>query len=415
MKHEFITIREKETACRIQNTKIEAVRIKDLVKKGVRVYEGGKIGISGAIGETADDLLITNAVQNLATGIEYPYPLARNYKEHRSYNDKPISAEELMAHAESVLETLRKEYSDFDFSEVIATTEVVQQMRNSEGLDLEYKDSVFSLGLILKEKKAANLFDGFVEYMGRTFDSNKFWAFNRPYLEAYRTKVELPEGEVLPVFALGSESLVEFMRKSLNGERYATGSSIFSGKIGQQLFNDKITLEQNRNPLYAPQAFFDMEGVVCPEDRHVLIEAGKLTSVFTDKKTADMYNLPHTGAAAGEYDGRPGMTGGRFSSVPLRFKTDSQDLHRAIKGQPAILALITSGGDFTPDGSYATPVQVGFLFDGQRIIGKLPEFTMRSHLYKMFGEDYIGTFDNTQFYFGDFPSQLQGSYMTIMR
>lgn len=40
---------------------------------------------------------------------------------------------------------------------------------------------------------------------------------------------------------------------------------------------------------------------------------------------------------------------------------------------------------------------------------------MRSHLNAMLGEDYIGTFDNTAFYLGDIPSQLQGYYMTIMR
>jgi PmbA protein len=99
----------------------------------------------------------------------------------------------------------------------------------------------------------------------------------------------------------------------------------------------------------------------------------------------------------------------------LAFKTDAQDIAAALKGQPAIFAFMASGGDFTADGSYATPVQVAFLFDGKRIIGKLPEFAMRSHLDKMLGEDYIGTFDNTVFYLGDLPSQLQGYYMTIDR
>ncbi len=40
---------------------------------------------------------------------------------------------------------------------------------------------------------------------------------------------------------------------------------------------------------------------------------------------------------------------------------------------------------------------------------------MRSHISKMLGEDYIGTFDNTVFYIGDLPTQVQGYYMTIMK
>lgn len=79
----------------------------------------------------------------------------------------------------------------------------------------------------------------------------------------------------------------------------------------------------------------------------------------------------------------------------------------------AILVVVSSGGDFTPDGSFAAPVQVSFLFDGERIIGKLPEFTMRSNVYKMLGEDYIGTFENKHLYLGE-QTILQGYYMTIV-
>ncbi|NLJ59932.1 MAG: hypothetical protein GX338_03180, partial [Firmicutes bacterium] len=77
MKKEFITIREKETAARVQNTRINAVRTKNIVKKGVRVYANGNIGISGAIGEVAEETLVENAVRNLSTGICYPYPLSK--------------------------------------------------------------------------------------------------------------------------------------------------------------------------------------------------------------------------------------------------------------------------------------------------------------------------------------------------
>lgn len=414
MKQEFIVIREKEIAAKIQNSQVNAFRMKDIVKKGVRVYENGKIGIAGAIGDISEDTLRENAVQNLATGIDYPYPLSAN-KDHRCYNDKPMTAEELLALAESVLAVLRREYSDFSFSETIAAAEIVQEMRNSEGLDLEYKDAFFSLGLILKDKKSANLFDGFIVCQGRQFDPVQFWNITRPMLEAYRTPVALPADETLPILSFDISGTLDFLSKSLNGERFAIGSSLFSGKMDQQLFNEKITLELNRNPLYGPSAFFDMEGVVLQEDRYPLIEAGKLVGVYTDKKTADKYNLPHTGAAAGEYDSMPGLTATRFAPIPLRFKTDSGDLKAALKGQPAILVVASSGGDFTPDGSFAAPVQVSFLFDGERILGKLPEFTMRSHLYKMLGEDYIGTFDNNAFYLGDLPTQLQSCYMTIMR
>jgi PmbA protein len=409
MQKEFITIRKKETAIRIQNTKINAVRTKDIVKKGVRVYKDGKIGVSGAIGDISDKALIDNAVDNLKANIAYPYDLSGDLKDYRDYSKEKISSNELMNLAEEILERLRCEHSDFDFSESINTREITWNMKNTQGLDLEYKDAYMALGLILKDKKSANVFDGFLQYYGRTFDVDKFWEFNEELLAAYRNEVPLPEDETLPVFMFDFSELDNFLSRSLNGELYSTGSSLFSNKLEEQLFNEKITIQQNRDPKYRAQPFFDMEGVVLEGDYYNLIEKGRLVNVYTDKRTAHTYNLPHTGAASGAYDGMPTLLG-----APLRFAEDSDDIKAALDGQMAVLVAVSSGGDFTADGSFAAPVQVGFLFDGQRIIGKLPEFTMRSHLYKLLGEDYIGTFPNKHLYIGE-GILLQGYYMTIVR
>lgn len=327
MKREFITIRQQETTARIMASQVDAIRVKDIVKKGVRVYEKGRIGIAGAIGDVADTALLDSAVQNLSTGIEYPYPLSRDLRDHRNYNEEPMSSQELLSHAESILATLREEFPDFSFGECIAATQSVYQMQNSDGLDLEYRDAEFAVNLVLKEKQTANLFDGALICVTRKFDPERFWQFNRTFLEAYRNKVELPQGEKLPVFTLGSESLTSFLIRSLNGERYANGSSIFSGKMGRQLFSERITLELNRNPLNNLRPFFDMEGVVLPQDRISLIQQGKLVRVLTDKKTAHLYNLEHTGAGGGE-DRRPAQPGRFPLCLPAPDLPDRRPGHR---------------------------------------------------------------------------------------
>lgn len=408
MKTEFITITNKETAAKIVNSKIDAVRVKDIVKKGVRVYENGKIGISGAIGDIPDEELINQAVQNFEAAIEYPYDIESRTIDHRVVSNLNMTSETLLENAEEILAELNRTHDSFWFSEKISISEVTYAFKNTDGLDLLYKDSWFELGLILKEKSSANLFDGFIQYAGRTFDQEAFWAFNHAYLKAYSNKVELPEGDKLPVFMLEPHELLGFLNRSLNGERYATGSSIFSGKIGEKLFNEKINIGQNFNPILTFAPHFDSEGVVLDNDQYRLVENGKLNHVFTDKRTAAEYKLPHTGAASSTYDGIPTLTGTR-----LRIDSDSKDIKKTLGGKPAIMVIASAGGDFTPDGSFAAPIQVSFLFDGEKIIGKLPEFSIRSHLYKMLGEDYIGTFDNP-FYIAE-NSQLHGFYMTIAR
>lgn len=51
---------------------------------------------------------------------------------------------------------------------------------------------------------------------------------------------------------------------------------------------------------------------------------------------------------------------------------------------------IASGGDFTPDGLYATPVQVAYLTDGEKLIGRLPELTIKGSVKDYFGKNFIG-------------------------
>ena len=62
--------------------------------------------------------------------------------------------------------------------------------------------------------------------------------------------------------------------------------------MGDKLFNEKITIKQDRDPANYPRPFFDMEGVVLEGDSYTLVKEGKLVGVYTDKRTASTYNCP---------------------------------------------------------------------------------------------------------------------------
>ncbi|MBF4695745.1 metallopeptidase TldD-related protein [Fusibacter ferrireducens] len=406
MKKEFVTVRQNETVIKVLNTKIDAVRVKDLTKRGVRVYENGLIGISGAIGNLSDDALVAMAKENLSVGIKYPYELTKQDEDHRDYRVKAIDSEQLVSITEQMLTFFRMEFPEFDFSEKIGFNETQIEFNNSEGLELSYQDAIFEIELILKEKSSSNLFDGFISYQGRTLDMDKFVSFNKMLLRAQGNAVLLPRGEKLPIFMTDTSKMKIFLNKALNGENYANNSSIFSQKMGQKIFNSKLTIEQNFDPTEMARPFFDHEGVKLNGDKLALIENGVLKDVFSDKKTAAIYGIRHTGGATGEYDSMP-----MLSATSLRCRNDSENIKKVLNGKPAIIVAMAEGGDFTADGHYASPVQLGYLFDGEKIIGKLPEFTVTSKLSDMLGDDYIGTFENP-FYMSE-SGQLQGYYLTV--
>ena len=135
-----------------------------------------------------------------------------------------------------------------------------------------------------------------------------------------------------------------------------------------------------------------MEGTVSEDDRVNLIDQGVIKYAYTDKKNAAAFSLPLTGAAGGKYDDVPGL-----NSPSLRIANTNKSLKELLGGQLAVLAKITSGGDYTNSGDYATPVQDAYLTDGERILGRLPELTVTSNIFDMFGKDYIGCSNDKPF------------------
>lgn len=111
---------------------------------------------------------------------------------------------------------------------------------------------------------------------------------------------------------------------------------------------------------------------------------------YTDKKTAKKYNLDLTGAATSEYDGVPTL------GIPeLKIKESEKTAKELLGGEMGIFVLMASGGDFTPEGNFGTPVQLAFLFDGEKFVGRLPELNVSSNVFDMFGNSFRGVSKNT--------------------
>lgn len=381
----------KDTTIRVLNTEVSAVRKKDIVKKAVRVIEDGYIGIAGSVGDADDDRLEEEARENLSIKMPYDFPSAAPRQETVIIDENKINEKNILPLMEELLDFL-KGYEAFDFSETAHVVEEHVTFKDSNGTDLTYKDSYFEFGFILKEKALANLFDGVIAFKGRNFDLKRYKNFLLEVLEAYSTPVDMPEEEELPVI-IDESILYRKLMMEMNGERIGSKSSLLTDKIGEKAFNEKLTIIQDYNPMSAYQPFFDMEGVVNDNYQTTFVENGIFKNGFTNKKVAKDFDLPHTGSASGAYDDIPmlGMT-------HLKIQEDSKDLKTHVK--KAILVIIAAGGDYTSDGTYATPVQKAFLYENGKIVGKLPEFQLKSHFFKMLGDDYVGTF-KSPFYFAD--------------
>ena len=104
------------------------------------------------------------------------------------------------------------------------------------------------------------------------------------------------------------------------------------------------------------EPFFDDEGVVNKEYRNIIFDRGVFRSPLASKTDAKKYDIPVTGSAVSSYDGVP-QTG--ISQV--RVRSSGKTIKELTKGEGCVYIVMCSGGDTTPDGNFATPVQVAFL------------------------------------------------------
>lgn len=373
----------KQTSLSIIQNEIQAVRRKNIKKTGCRVIENGKIGVAGGMGEVDCEKLYERAQQGLAYGIDYDVPASINFSHSTQLASLKISDTELCSRITALLNNLKAKHPEFAISNKVNLNQVSLRLSNDQGLALEHADAYLSLSFLLKKADSTGIMDSFFGLVDRQLDEKKVADSISEIIEAYNNLLPMPTAD-LPVI-IGQGTLTRLFQRDLNGKIVGNHSSLLQNQFGQQVFSPDFTLMIANDPVETFGTAFDMEGIVTPDDLKWLVKDGVLLRPYTDKKTAARYNFANTGCADGNYDSVPSLGGANLEIVHA-----GKTLAELLNGQPGLLIQMASGGDFTPDGNFASPVQVAFLTDGHKLLGRVPEFTVNGSIFDFFGSDFIG-------------------------
>ena len=400
---EMLSIETKEIRLTIDNAEISAIKKLETIKTGLRVYGDGKIGISNAVGPFDEDKLFQKAKKMLDYNIPYSLEPTRNISKSLDFSKQlDISEDCFIEQTSALLELLRTSYPNISFSHVIKCTEKRIVLSNELNTRLEYIDHIAEVDLRIKYKTSNNSRDnGFVSFY-RNYDINKLYKVISKICENYNTPVEIDSDSKIPVIIpilpeMKFMFILDYLKEHLNGKLYGEGASRFYGKIGQKLFGENFTLYADRDPQRIYNCFFDGEGTILENNKYPLIENGVLKAPYSSKMDSQKYNLPLTSTSSLDYNTIPATT-----CPPLTIMPSEKTLNELLGGSKAVFAVISSGGSFTSDGEYASPVQVASLFENGKIIGKLPQISISSNVYNMFGKDFIGVCSDNPFGMGGY-------------
>ncbi len=384
MEKEFIKETQHTITLNVTAGQIDSYRELEKTTGTVRVYENGCIGTAGCLGEPNEETLTAQAKEALSFGISYPCNLEGAAEIEELHDRVIIPVPELIPAMKDFLGRLGTQCPKMAFSNKIRLVHGRTEYRNSLGRHLLSSGGYLSIELIGQNRGSGNLFDMVFSWQGEQFDPEMILAeFKRQY-DAFYTPADIEPGR-WPVVAM-PQDLFGTNIQHFVGDLYAAGASLLSGKLGEKVFSGKLTFCDDMNPDTSFETcFFDAEGCTAKDYRPILVENGVLKGLLTTKKTAEQYGLPNSGTADAPYDGVPSVG---FHSCYLAKTADT--LKELAPGK-AVFMMIASGGDTTPDGHFATPVQLAFLLEDGKLTGRLPEISIGGNFFDMLGKDYIGT------------------------
>lgn len=388
MEKEYLVNSSNEITLNITDGKVDSYRVKDETQSTVRVYEDGKIGVAGALGDADWTELERQATEKLNDGIPYPCNLNKGVKKSVIRDKAVVAEQDLIRTTKRLAKKVAAACPRFLINGKTQAGRRKGSYKNSQDTDLAYENNSFTVFFQVKDKDSSNIADAYyqtnVPTYGKTTENKIVNDLKTLHDAFFGEKVTLPDGKypviVAPYDVLGN------VIKDFIAEYYVSGGSLFSGKLGEKIFHENLSVCIDRNPkTNRSAAFYDSEGEIAKDYRAPIIENGVFKNALNNKNTSAMFRLPLSKTSAAPYDGVPSI-----GAPGLYLKRTAPDLKTMLGAEKAVYVAITSGGDMTTEGVVGMPVQLAFLVENGKITARLTDFSASGNIKEMLGEDFVG-------------------------
>lgn len=352
----------------------------------VRVYENGFVGIAGQIGDSELSDLENKAIANLENKIPYPCVLTQNAVKDIDDRKSIIDETAFLKICRRLLNRLSSECPDFIFSNKIKYEEKHKSYENSCGTKLTYKGNKMLYSIVIKHKKTANIMDLVYWVEEDCYDEDGVIENIKLLCDTFNKEAEIEDGKY-KVVSMGGDFFAGI--NHFFGELYANQASLFKGRLNQKILSDKLSILKT-NSINMP--FFDDEGEILDDDNSYIVKNGIFERVFANKKVSQEYGLSRIPCSRASYDATPSI-----SLEGIEMQKTANDLSDIIGNDKAVLIVEASGGDMTSSGDFATPIQMSYLIENGKLVGKLPPLNATGNILDFLGNDFEGATKNAFF------------------
>jgi PmbA protein len=405
---EVFVVSSEETPVQFETNRLKHIQSKQSTSVALRIIRQGRIGYATATELEDSQNLVNAAVETAQFGMkaEFEFPPLSSYPHIEIFDPtiESVSTEEMTKLGEEMIAKLRGHTPELLCEAGVSKEVVSVRLINSRGGQASYQQSIFNLSVGGQLTRGTDML-----FVGESqsschpiLETGAITEVVLQQLEFAKDQASVPT-RLLPVIFTPhgvASALVMPLMAAFNGKTVLEGASPIGSKLGQMVFDEKLSLRDDSTLAYCPASCpCDDEGI--PSQRIPLIENGVVSNFLYDLQTAALANTRSTGSGRRGRGGLPAPSPSAFIITPGN--TTFDEMVSDIKGGLVVEELMGATQGNILGGDFSGNVLLGYKVESGKIVGRVKDTMVSGNIYQLLkkitaiGSDarWVGGFLNT--------------------
>ena len=396
---EVVNVQSESTTVGFESNRLKHSQVEETKGIAVRVVKNGCLGFAASSDESATEKLVTNVLESATYGDEIPiaFPAPQSAPKVTTFDQTitELSIPRMVEIGQEIIDIICQVEPDALVNVELERGVQHLSIRNQAGSNVSFKRSPLSISFLVNRVKGDDVLFMF-DTLGTTVWEDDYLAFARTVSEKLvlaQKSATIQSGRMPVLFApTGALVLGLPLMLGLNGKNVYTHISPMGGKIGEKLFDDKITIVDD--PTLDGKfgsASYDDEGMA--HRRNVLVEQGVLKGFLYDLKTAAQSGVESTGNGSRSLFSPPSP-----SPTNLIFGAGKTPLAEIIAGIDEGLLVENAlglGQGNVISGAFSNSLSLAFKIEKGEIVGRVKDVSIAGNVYDLL-QDVAAVSQETQ-------------------
>jgi len=389
---ETYSIREETTTVSFKANELRSAEVTESSGTSLRVLANGRLGFAGTTdaGPEAWARLVENALASAHYGdqvaLRFPGPQPAPAVQVYDTDLAHLTITDLIELGREMIAVLCQAEPEIRVELSLDRTVTHRELSNTAGAQVGDERSTLSVTISVERVRQDDILSIFDYFSTTTLTGDdtplRFAGDIAHRLVLARRDARLVGGLMPVLFSpRGAMALLWPLGAGLNGKNVLLGASPLAGRVGEKLFDERLTVVDDGTLHGRPgSASHDDEGI--PHRRHVLIESGTLRGFLYDLKTAAMsgQGVESTGHGARGIFSPPAPTP---TNTLVQAGESSLAAILAQMGQGLLVeGILGLGQGNVLSGAYSNPLSLAYVVEGGEVAGRVKDVSIAGNIYQ---------------------------------